>query len=88
MSKEQRAMIDAMLRQPRPGGPSSVEDLRAGFRTMMATMLVPDGIRATATTLGPRPALLVEPADRPRAGTICTSTAAASCSAHPRPRCR
>src|SRR5881396_2249060 len=70
MSKQQRAMIDAMLRQPRPGGPSSVEDLRAGFQTMMATMLVADGIRATATTLGPRPALLVEPADRPRAGTI------------------
>ena len=70
MSKQQRAMIDAMLRQPRPGGPSSVEDLRAGFQTMMATMLVPDGIRATATTLGPRPALLVESADRPHAGTI------------------
>ena len=70
MSKEQRAMIDAMLRQPRTGGPTSVEDLRAGFPTMMATMLVPDGIRATVTTLGPRPALLVEPADRPRAGTI------------------
>ena len=70
MSKEQRAMIDAMLRQPRPSGPASVEDLRAGFRTMMATMLVPDGIRTTAATLGSRPALLVEPADRPRAGTI------------------
>jgi acetyl esterase/lipase len=70
MSKEQRAMLDAMLRQPRPDGPSSIEDLRLGFRTTMATMLVPDGIRATATTLGPRPALLVEPAERARAGTI------------------
>ncbi|MFD7164357.1 alpha/beta hydrolase [Streptomyces violascens] len=70
MSKEQRTMIDAMLRQPRPEGPRPVEAIRAGFRAMMATMTVPDGIRTTATTLGPRPALLVEPVDGARAGTI------------------
>ncbi|MFF5143379.1 alpha/beta hydrolase [Streptomyces sp. NPDC013157] len=62
MSREQRAMIDAMVRQPRPEGPQSVEEIRAGFRELMAGMRVPDGIRTTATTLGPRPALLVEPA--------------------------
>ncbi|MFF4748872.1 alpha/beta hydrolase [Streptomyces sp. NPDC002514] len=70
MSREQRAMIDAMVRQPRPAGPVPVEELRAGFRAMMAEMRVPEGIRTTATTLGPRPALLVEPAGTPRPGTL------------------
>ncbi|MER6126319.1 alpha/beta hydrolase [Streptomyces sp. NPDC001795] len=70
MSKEQRAMIDAMLRQPRPEGPQTVEEIRAGFRAMMTKMIIPHGIRTTATTLGPRPALLIEPVDGPRAGTI------------------
>ncbi|KOU47738.1 alpha/beta hydrolase [Streptomyces sp. WM6378] len=70
MSREQRTMIDAMLRQPRPEGPQPVEAMRAGFRAMMATMIVPDGIRTTATTLAARPALLVEPVEGARAGTI------------------
>jgi monoterpene epsilon-lactone hydrolase len=60
MSREQRAKINAMLRQPRTQGPRSVEEIRAGFRAMMATMFVPKGIRCALTTLGPRPALLVE----------------------------
>jgi epsilon-lactone hydrolase len=70
MSREQRAQVDAMLRRPRPDGPQSVEEIRAGFRAMMAEMIVPAGIRTTATTLGGRPALLVEPVEGPRAGTI------------------
>src|SRR3954467_7805205 len=70
MSKEQRAQIDAMLRQPRPEGPRSVEAIRAGFKALMAQMIVPDGIRTTETTLGDRPALHVEPDNGPRAGTI------------------
>lgn len=70
MSREQRTMIDAMLRQPRPEGPQPVEAMRAGFRAMMAAMIVPDGIRTTATTLAARPALLVEPVEGARAGTI------------------
>lgn len=70
MSRQQRTMIDTMLRQPRPEGPQTVEQIRAGFMTMMAKMIVPDGIRTTATTLGSRPALLVEPVAGPRAGTI------------------
>lgn len=69
MSKEQRARVDETLRQPRPSG-SSLEELRAAFRSLMAEMAVPDGIRTTATTLGDRPALLVEPVDGQRAGTI------------------
>ena len=70
MSRKQRAMVDEMLRKPQPEGPRSVEEIRAGFAAMMATMIVPDGIRTTESTLGARRALLVEPAARPRAGTI------------------
>lgn len=70
MSKEQRAKIDAMLRQPRPEGPRSIEAIRAGFEAMMARMIVPDGIRTTQTTLGDRPALHVKPDNGARAGTI------------------
>ncbi|MBP2049931.1 acetyl esterase/lipase [Streptomyces griseochromogenes] len=70
MSREQRAVVDAMLRQPRPKGPRSVEEIRAGFRAMMAKMIIPNGIRTAATTWGARPALLVEPVDGPCAGTI------------------
>lgn len=70
MSKEQRARVDAMLRQPRPEGPRSVDAIRAGFEALMAQMLVPDSIRTARTTLGDRPALHVEPDSGPRAGTI------------------
>jgi len=70
MSKEQRAQVDAMLRQPRPEGPRSVEAIRAGFKALMAQMIVPNGIRTAQTTLGNRPALHVEPDNGPRAGTI------------------
>lgn len=70
MSKEQRAQVDAMMRQPRPEGPWSVEAIRAGFKALMTQMIVPDGIRTTRTTLGSRPALHVEPDDGPHAGTI------------------
>ncbi|QMU78698.1 alpha/beta hydrolase [Streptacidiphilus sp. PB12-B1b] len=68
MSKEQRARIDAMVRQPRPDGPQSVEAIRAGFRAMMAEVAVPDGLRTTPTTLGDRPTLYVEPGGRTRTG--------------------
>ncbi|MGW2250754.1 alpha/beta hydrolase [Kitasatospora sp. NPDC001660] len=70
MSREQRARIDAMLRQPRPEGPRTVEEIRAGFEALMAGMIVPDTIRTTETVLGGRPALRVEPVGAPRAGTI------------------
>ncbi|MFH8338160.1 alpha/beta hydrolase [Streptomyces sp. AM6-12] len=70
MSKEQRARIDAMLRQLRPAGPRTIEELRAGFEALMSGMPVPDGIRTTRTVLGARPALCVAPQERPRAGTI------------------
>lgn len=70
MSRQQRAEIDAMVRQPRPEDPRSAEELRAGFRAMMGGMIVPAGIRTRTATLGDRPALLVEPTDTPKAGTI------------------
>ncbi|MFE7314202.1 alpha/beta hydrolase [Streptomyces sp. NPDC057555] len=70
MSRQQRTEIDAMVRRPRPEGPHSVKELRAGFRAMMAEMIVPAGIRTRNTTLGDRPAVLVEPAGTPKAGTI------------------
>ncbi len=75
MSRQQRAKIDAMVRRPRPEGaepeaPASVEELRAGFRVLMAEMLVPAGLTTRTTTLGDRPAVLVEPTGTPRSGTI------------------
>ena len=70
MSKDQRAKIDAMLRQPHGESPESVEAFRAGFKAMMAGMMVPGGLRTTQTTLGDRPALRIEPGDGPSAGTI------------------
>ncbi|MFF2146698.1 alpha/beta hydrolase [Kitasatospora sp. NPDC058190] len=75
MSREQRIHIDGILRQPSPDGPLSVEEIRSGFRALMAQMIVPhDSIRTAPTTLGDRPALRVEPKQGqesgPNAGTI------------------
>jgi epsilon-lactone hydrolase len=69
VSREQRARIDAMLRQPQDDPPETIEGLRAWFRALMAGMAVPDGIRTTPATLGSRPALLVEPGPGASAGT-------------------
>ncbi|TVT56102.1 alpha/beta hydrolase [Amycolatopsis rhizosphaerae] len=70
MSREQRAKIDAMLRQPQPEGPRPVEEIRAGFRALMAGMIVPAGIGTRTVSLGDRPAVLVDPPGTPKAGTI------------------
>ncbi|MFI8454469.1 alpha/beta hydrolase [Kitasatospora sp. NPDC085464] len=71
MSREQRIRVDEILRQPGPDGPHSVEELRAGFRQLMARMIVPhDRIRTSPTTLGDRPALRVEPTAGTGSGTI------------------
>ncbi|GAA0359320.1 alpha/beta hydrolase [Actinoallomurus spadix] len=70
MSREQRARIDAMLRRSGGDGPRSVEELRAGFRALMAGMIVPPGIRTRDEVLGDRRAVRVEPDDDPKAGTI------------------
>ncbi|MFE3194130.1 alpha/beta hydrolase [Nocardia sp. NPDC059240] len=70
MSREQRETIDALLRRPRPAGPRSVEEIRAGFRELMGRMHVPSEIRTRTTTLGDRPAVLVEPTENSSPGTI------------------
>ncbi|MFJ4652540.1 alpha/beta hydrolase [Nocardia sp. NPDC088792] len=70
MSKEQRAKINGMLQRTPADGPRSVESIRSGFADMMATMIVPEDIRTTETTLGTRRTLLVEPVGPQRAGTV------------------
>jgi acetyl esterase/lipase len=70
MSREQRARIDAMLRQPQPEGAQSVEGIRSRFAELMATMIVPEEIRTAETTLGDRRALVVEPTGVSRPGTL------------------
>jgi acetyl esterase/lipase len=72
MSKEQRAKIDAMLRQPQaePEGTPSVEASRAAFKAAMARRIVPDGLRTAEAALGDRPALRIEPGEGARTGTI------------------
>jgi monoterpene epsilon-lactone hydrolase len=58
MSREQRAALDAALRQaPQPAGPLPVEQLRANFAAFMGSFPIPPGVRRTAI----RPGVLVEP---------------------------
>jgi epsilon-lactone hydrolase len=72
MSREQRDRINAKLGRPDAAAFAnlSIEQVRAGFAGFMATMQVPAGTRSSATTLGSRPALLVETEGRASAGTI------------------
>ena len=70
MSREQRKAVDAMLRRPQPSNPQTVGEMRANFAAMMAAMKVPAGVRTTPATLGNRPAVLVEPGQAARPGTI------------------
>ncbi|MEV0986842.1 alpha/beta hydrolase fold domain-containing protein [Streptomyces sp. NPDC049949] len=70
MRKEQRARVDAMLPRPPADGPLPVEAPRAGFRALMDTMIVPDAVRTTQTTLGGVRALHIEPGSGARPATI------------------
>lgn len=70
MSRTQRARINAMLRRPQPASDGSVAAMREGFAAMMSQMLVPEAIRTTVEDLGNRPALVVEPTEQTRVGTI------------------
>jgi hypothetical protein len=89
MSREQRLVLDAKLRKaPQTFGPVPVERLREGFAAFMATFPIPAGVRRTPTELAGRPALLVEPEGMLSQEPSCTFTAAATCSARPKPRCR
>jgi monoterpene epsilon-lactone hydrolase len=71
MSHTQRTQLDAKLRQP--GGaavPEGLEQQRSWFAQFMSTMQVPTQLRVTDTRLGDRRALLVEPSQGTRPGTI------------------
>lgn len=71
MSREQRAALDRMLRgAPQPDGPVPVEQMRAGFAQFMSTFPVSDGVTRTATTIGGRPAVLVEADHDGQPGTV------------------
>jgi acetyl esterase/lipase len=60
-----------MLRAaPQAFRPQPVEEMRANFAILMATFAVPTDARRTATTLGGRPAVLVELEPDAHPGTI------------------
>jgi monoterpene epsilon-lactone hydrolase len=62
VTQQQRDAVDAMFRRaPRPFEPEPVEQMRAGFAALMARFPVREDVVTTPTTLGTRPALLVEP---------------------------
>ncbi|MBB3126147.1 acetyl esterase/lipase [Paenibacillus rhizosphaerae] len=70
MSREQRKILEEMLRRSEPAKPQSIEEMRANFAAMMATMLVPAGVRTTPATIGNRPGVIVDPAQDARPGII------------------
>jgi acetyl esterase/lipase len=76
VSKQQRTRLDTMTRHPgpetgaQPQAAPPIESLRAEFKALMARMPVPGGIRTAEAALGGLPALRVDPAGPPRAGTI------------------
>jgi monoterpene epsilon-lactone hydrolase len=71
MSSAQRAALAAELRNgPQDEGGQSVEQMRAGFAGLMARFPVPEDVRRTATSIGARPAVLVEPIEHSHVGTI------------------
>nr|HEX4313372.1 alpha/beta hydrolase [Kofleriaceae bacterium] len=71
MSKQQRQAIDQLMRRPRPPGPQTVDQIRAGFVALMSRMKIAGGVRQTETELAGRRAVVVEPTERAAApGTI------------------
>lgn len=75
MSAEQRKHLADMLARPAATGPPStealsIEEMRAGFAAMMDTMPVPAQVEATSTIIAGRRAVIVEPEESARPGTI------------------
>ncbi|MFG1613150.1 alpha/beta hydrolase [Nonomuraea wenchangensis] len=68
MSRQQREALDALLRNAPKSPDATVAEARAGFDQMFQAP-APDGVTVRDTTLGGRPALELEPADR-AAGTV------------------
>jgi monoterpene epsilon-lactone hydrolase len=75
MSAEQRKHLADMLARPAATGSLStgslsIEGMRAGFAAMMDTMEVPAQVQATSTVIAGRRAVIVEPEESARPGTI------------------
>ncbi|WP_269928412.1 alpha/beta hydrolase [Kocuria massiliensis] len=71
MTINQRNAVRDMLTRGGGGAqPRPVEELRKGFAEMMSTFPVPSGVTLTDTTIAGRPAVLVEPRENPRPGTM------------------
>jgi monoterpene epsilon-lactone hydrolase len=75
MSAEQRKHLADMLARPSDTGSLpieslSIEGMRAGFAAMMDTMEVPAQVQATSTVIAGRRAVIVEPEESARPGTI------------------
>ena len=75
MSAEQRKHLADMLARPAATGSLStgslsIEGMRAGFAAMMDTMEVPAQVQATSTVIAGRRAIIVEPEQSARPGTI------------------
>jgi monoterpene epsilon-lactone hydrolase len=75
MSAEQRKHLAERLARPTATGSLSIEalsieEMRAGFAAMMDTMQVPAQVEATSTIIAGRRAVVVEPEESARPGTI------------------
>lgn len=75
MSAEQRKHLADMLARPADTGSLStealsIEEMRAGFAAMMDTMPVPAQVEATSTIIAGRRAVIVEPEESAKPGTI------------------
>ncbi|WP_433944758.1 alpha/beta hydrolase [Paenibacillus sp. SN-8-1] len=70
MSREQRKMLDDLLRHREPAKSQSVQEMRANFAAMMAAMKVPADVRTAPTNLGNRPGVVVDPLQDARPGII------------------
>jgi monoterpene epsilon-lactone hydrolase len=71
MSREQRQALDETLRAaPQAAGPLPIEQMRQGFAHFMSQFPVPDDVRRTATELGGRRTVRVEPGAEARPGVI------------------
>lgn len=70
MSREQRQKLNAMLRRPQSSTPQTVEQMRAAFAKLMATMKIPTDVQTMPTTLGNRPSVQVTPEKNAKPGII------------------
>src|SRR4051795_12204504 len=68
MAQEQRAAVDAVLRQPTKP-PTTVAEAREQFVEQI-TRPVPADVRVSDRTLGGRPALVLDPAGQPDDATL------------------